>query len=201
MSLFCVWFFILYEFFLSYFFSFSEQDDGHPFLRAATRRRRLEGRQTRLGMCVFDGREEEEEEEGDDEGSRDLMKEQKQQWTRSEFFGEERANDSRSIYHHTAANGFLILLFSSLSFLRPLVCLCLLCGWGGSTLDVLVGRGGRGLLPVSVYLGMCRVSVSKKASPCACWVACICTFGNASRRGLGRGGKAMKKQSKSASGQ
>lgn len=40
---FCVWFFILYEFFLSLIFSFSERDDGHPFLRGNTRRRRLEG--------------------------------------------------------------------------------------------------------------------------------------------------------------
>lgn len=120
MSLFCVWFFFLYEFFLSYFFPFLSGTKG-PFSQG----QQLggggwRGRQTRLGMSVLDGLEK--EEEVDDEGSRDMMKEQEQQWTRSKFFREgKRANDSRSIYHHTAANGFLILLFSSLSFLRRLV--------------------------------------------------------------------------------
>lgn len=116
------------------FFSFSEQDDGHPFLRAATRRRRLEGRQTRLGICVFDGREEEEEEEVGDEGSRDLIKEQKQQWTRSEFFGEEREQTTREAYTTTQQPMGSLFYYFLVCRSCVLLCVCVCFAVGAAAL-------------------------------------------------------------------
>lgn len=141
-------------------------------------------RQARPGMCIrWIGRG-----RGrggvDDEGSWDMMKEQQQQWTRSEFFG---GGESKRLEKHIpphSSQWVPYFTISSLSFLRSLVCLCLLCGWGGALL---------GEKEETRFQCRCRC---RRRLVLGGWLVFVCS--ECLEEGFDVGGKAMKKQSKSA---
>jgi hypothetical protein len=115
-------------------------------------------------MCVFDGLEEvagRRAESESDEGTAAVGA--------ARVFLKGREQTTRSIYHHTAANGFLILLFSSLSLSRPLV-------------SVFALRGGtvhsqqHSLCPLWAKLRWFQLQCRRKLvlGRWVVWVACIC---------------------------